>query len=305
LAIQLSQRLLEPSGTLVLETCRALWTLQAIKEKECQLLLQNTETVLLADHDQLESDLTARLAVAGAAADAVRRMNDNDRTKFQQSAQEKRRDIVKRNAWEIRKVLCAQQHVLSLLHVPGFVPVGPTIDPLEMDLQQRVAKFLHSSFFIRSKTGEVKHAAMLKAQLEKLKQQQQLQQQQQQQPQPYSPVPDRGSTAPPMESLSPLPPSAYGGLQHPMQPQQQHGGFGYAEYDMSQLQPQPQPYYGGMMTMMPPGTMPPMMPQQQLPPPPHNMMMMMPSNQQQQPPPPPPPPHSNNNPQFGGGGYYH
>lgn len=172
LAIQLAKRLLTDSGSVVLEVCRALWSLQAMKEQECYHRLEVIDTTLSQEHDRVESELDARLSLAGAAMAAVRQMNDHERQNFQNNAIQRRQQVQTQCAWELRKVLCWQQQILFMLEVPGFEE-GPTVDDATFQYQSLICQYLHSAFFIRNKMGLDPHETMLKNQLKKLMKEQQ------------------------------------------------------------------------------------------------------------------------------------
>jgi hypothetical protein len=61
--------------------------------------------------------------------------------------------------WERRKLLCAQQAVLSKLGIPEFD--GPTVEPYALERQAHVCAYLHSAFYLRSRIGEQAHRTML------------------------------------------------------------------------------------------------------------------------------------------------
>ena len=295
-AVQLAERLLTPSGTLVLEVCRGLWALQGLREKECYRALTALDQTLLEQHERIENELDARLSVAGAAAEAVRQMNARERHNFQTNAQHQRDHLLTHSAWELRLVLCWQQLILEKLQVPGFQD-GPTVDDSSLQFQSLIGQYLHSAFFIRNKMGVAPHEAMIKSQITKLKREQE------------SGggaggggarSPKGGNSPVPLSSMrqhqiSPVPPPAYNlGAPQPMMGRS-HGGYnsGYAPS---------LPTQSGMMTTSG-GGLPMYMPQQHqqqsygMPPPLPNAMMMpqqglppLPGQQHLPPPPPPPPP---------------
>ena len=301
MAVRLVERLLTPSGSLVLEVCRALWAWQGLWEQICgdgalEILDQN----LLAQHEHLENELEARRSVAGGVAEAVRQMNERERHNFQTNAQQQREQIITRHAWELRRVLCGQQLVLAQLQVPGFEE-GPTVDDASLQYQSRIGQYLHSAFFIRTKMGAAPHESMLKSQLTKLKREQESSGGTRSPIGGHSPVPLRH------RPVSPVPPPSYTlGASQQQQQQQTMMGMpvgGYHNGGVGGYAPPPmptllnQPGGGGLPTYMPQppsygGMGPP-------PPPPNaNMMMMMPPPPQGLPPlpghhtqlPPPPPP---------------
>ena len=288
MAVQLAERLLAPSGSLVLEVCRGLWALQGFREQACgDGALEVLDQTLLAQHEQLESELEARLSVAGAATDAVRQMNDRERHNFQTNAQHQREQILTQSAWELRRVLCCQQLILAKLQVPGFEE-GPTVDDSSLQYQSLIGQYLHSAFFIRNKMGAAPHESMLKSQLTKLKREQE-----------GTRSPMGGNSPLPLRHrpVSPVPPLSYnlGASQQqqsmmgmPVGGYHNNSGGGYAPPPMPTTaaglptyMPQP-PSYGmvppanAMMMMMHPQGLPPLPGHHSLPPPP--------------PPPPPLPP---------------
>lgn len=287
MAVRLVERLLTPSGSLVLEVCRGLWAWQGLWEQICgDGALDALDQTLLAQHEQLENELEARRSVAGGAADAVRQMNERERHNFQTNAQQQREQILTRNAWELRRVLCGQQLMLAQLQVPGFEE-GPTVDDASLQYQSRIGQYLHSAFFIRTKMGAAPHETMLKSQLTKLKREQES---------GGTHSPKGGNSPLPLRHrpVSPVPPPSYNlGVSQQQQQQQSMmgmpvggyhngGGGGYAP-PMPTLQNQPggglptympqPPSYGGMvpppmMMMPPPQGLPPLPGHHTLPPPP-------------------------------------
>jgi len=283
LAIPLIERLLETSGSLVLEVCRGLWALQALKEQESHRALAALDKTLLKEHERVESELDARLSVAGAASDAVRQMNDRERHSFQMNAGQRRQNVLTTVAWELRKVLCWQQQILAKLQVPGFEE-GPTVDDSSLQFQSQICQYLHSAFFIRNKMGASPHETMLKSQLRKLKKEQQG---------GGSRSPMGGSSpVPPMRQQSPVPPPAYnlGTQQHQPPPvimqAPPQGAYNYPPPPLQQ-----QPIMGGMppQYMHHPQQYGQQTPMMMGPPPGSQGLPPLPPNQQQPPPPPPPP----------------
>jgi tetratricopeptide (TPR) repeat protein len=168
LALELIQRLLQPSGTVLLEVCRALWMLMALKENLSQKALEKLDATVREELDKMNSRLDERLSVAGAAESAVRVMNDTERSSFQMSCNQQRQHVLNGIAWEFRQLLWVQQQLLTKLNVPGFD--GTTVDAMAMDFQSRVCAYLHSAFYLRKRIGETIHVNMLKSQAERLKQ---------------------------------------------------------------------------------------------------------------------------------------
>jgi hypothetical protein len=290
LAMRVTERLLSPSGGLVLEVCRGLWTLQALKEMEADAAVKMVDNTMLAELDRFEANLEARkLSVAGGAdatRNAVQQMNESERKNFQKTCSDQRQNLLSGIAREFRQLLCSQQQLLNKLNVPGFED-GPTVDASALQLQHQICLVLHSAFYISSKLGSEPFEAMLKGQLKKLqKEQQEGRTLSPVSPQGgYSPVPDRGSPVP-LARHSPLP-RAYGSapvipvqnypyqqqqppLQPVMMPPQDYGGYplpqhpqGYPPQQLLGLPPlptgQPMPPYPGPPPP-PPGQQPPFPP---------------------------------------------
>jgi hypothetical protein len=164
LALLLIQRLLEKSGSVVLHVCQGLWMLTALKEKESQRELEMLDQTLTADVERLESNLEARLSVAGAATAAVAQMNDRERASFLESCQRQRQQLLQSIAWEFRQLLWQQQQILTKLKIPGFD--GSTVDKATLELQASICSCLHSAFYLRTRVGQDSHEKMLKSQEE-------------------------------------------------------------------------------------------------------------------------------------------
>lgn len=259
LALKIMQCLLKPSGTAVLQVCRALWTMTALQEEDASKSLERIDKSMMNEQEKLEATLDARLAVAGAARSAVVQMNDKERANFERSCRQQRQNKWTESAWQYRQLLCVQQQLLTHMAVPGFD--GPTVDAAALDLQARICSFLHSAFYLRSRIGEKQHQAMLKSQAERLKK-----------------IVDD-----PNRSVSPVPPPSMAQQQQPP-PQPQYAP------------PPPAPYQGGAYGAPPPPPPPPMgmgmPPQYQMPPPPMGYSHQGPPppmgyHGQQGPPPPP------------------
>lgn len=297
LAVHLVERLLSPSGGVVLEVCRALWTLQALKEQESWESIVALDKSLVAEHERLESELDARLSIAGAVSNAVSQMNQRERHNFQINAGQQRQHVLNQSAWSFRQLLCWQQQALATLDVPGFEE-GPTVDAAALQLQSQICQYLHSAFYIRNRMGSEPHETMLRSQLKKLQKEQE-----------GCRSPKQASTTnsvPMVRQHSPLPPPSYnshnimtgGNLMMPiMQPQQQHlqqqQQTSYNPYPPQQQPPlQQQPMMMGMHTYAPQGMLygqqqqPPMMmmQQQQLYLPPQLPLPPLPPSQPQPPP---------------------
>ena len=266
LAYRLIERVLDPSGTLLLEVCQGLWALHALKEKKASAAIEMLDKSMKEEMEKMEAALQARLSVASAASSGIEQMNANARREFQSTCGHQRQNLLTGIAWEFRQLLCVQQQVLFKLKVPGFEN-GPTVDGGALDLQARVCSYLHSAFFLRSRVGEKPHVNMLKGHLKSL---------QQARDQPKSPSPVPPSFATHQVALPPLPPPPGYAPPPPQQQQQQQ----------QQLQPMvgmPHPQdYGSYQGQVP------MMGNQAVPPPPPPPPGGPYGNQQQQYPPQPP-----------------
>lgn len=252
MALQLVERVLSPSGSILLEVCRGLWTMQALQEKKATEAVDVLDTTMKAELEKLESSLESRLTVARSAA--VIAMNENARSEFQNTCGQQRQGLLTGIAWEFRNLLYIQQQILSKMKVPGFD--GPTVDPSTVDLQARICSYLHSAFFLRTRVGEEPHVTMLKGHLKAL------QKEQERQP-----------------SNSPIP-SSFASQQRPTLPPQQ----GNYNYMVPQVPFQQQQSVMGMVHH--PVQMHALNNQMQMPQPPGPYR-----NQQQQHYPPPPPPY--------------
>ena len=113
LAIKLIQRLLSPSGGIILDVSRALWMLHGIQEQVSYDTFQSIDQQYQMEYERLESELVARLSVAGVGmSDAVRLMNDRERQVYYHQINQQRNHIVIQTAWDFRLLLCVQQMVL-------------------------------------------------------------------------------------------------------------------------------------------------------------------------------------------------
>jgi tetratricopeptide (TPR) repeat protein len=168
LALQLVQRLLEPSGGVVLQVARALWMWTALNDHQSQVALHGLEETVRQEWKHLQARLDERLSVAGAAEAAVRTINETERSRFQHNGQHQRQTVLNGVAWEMRQLQWVQQQVLSKLLIPGFQ--GTTVDASELVVQARVCSYLHSAFFLRQRIGDAAHETMLKSQQERLQQ---------------------------------------------------------------------------------------------------------------------------------------
>jgi hypothetical protein len=167
LALAVIERLLSSSGSLLLDICRGLWTLTALKEKEAKVSIDMLDKTMLTESERLDANLEARLSVAGAAFGAVQQMNNSERQAFQSTCSQQRQSLLSGIAWEFRQLLCVQQQVLTKLDVPGFD--GPTVDTSTIQLQSNICSFLHSAFYLRKRISDVPHEGMLKSQAERLR----------------------------------------------------------------------------------------------------------------------------------------
>jgi tetratricopeptide (TPR) repeat protein len=167
LALPIIERLLGASGSLLLDICRGLWTMTALKEKEAKVAIAMLDKTMATESERLEANLEARLSVAGAAFGAVQQMNNSERQAFQNTCSQQRQSLLSGIAWEFRQLLCVQQQVLTKLAVPGFE--GPTVDASALQLQSTICSFLHSAFYLRTRIGDKPHEGMLKSQAERLR----------------------------------------------------------------------------------------------------------------------------------------
>jgi tetratricopeptide (TPR) repeat protein len=160
-ALQLIQKLAEPGvGSVVLEVCKALWTLQAVTEEAGASAIDRFDSDMKEQASGLQANLTMRVSVSTAATRAaVQMMNDNEWGAFQVSVQQQRQSLLAQFVWERRKLLCIQQSILSKLGMPEFD--GPTVEPYALDRQAHVCAYLHSAFYLRSRIGEQAHRTML------------------------------------------------------------------------------------------------------------------------------------------------
>lgn len=284
LAVKIVQRLLSPSGGIVLEICRALWMIHGLFEQSQYDTFYNFDSKIQNEHERLESELEARLSVAGTGmSEAVTLMNERERTIFHHQANQQRQQLVNQSAWVFRQLLYLQQVVLCKLDIPGFED-GPTVDAESLLLQSYICQYIHSAFYIRNRMGSEPHESMLRSQLKKL-----LREQEQQQQNGHSPKMNSVKTS----STSPmLQPTTQHQQQYTATPMiQQMQNQPYNAYQQQQVYPQQQLQTQPMMTMVMANGMPqqqqqypqntammysqPMMMQQQ-------SQFMLPQQQQQQ-----------------------
>ena len=105
----------DPSGTMLLEVCRGLWMLTALKEKEAAAAIDRVDQAIVSEMENLDSSLEARLSVAGAASSAVQQMNDNERNAFQQACYQRRQEVLSAVAWDFRNVRKAIGHYYKFI----------------------------------------------------------------------------------------------------------------------------------------------------------------------------------------------
>lgn len=151
-----------------MDTCRALWALQAMKEKKTAQSIDSFDTAMKEELRKLEASLEARLAVVAdeQIKVGVSTMNELQRRAFQSTCSQQRQNLLTAIAWEFRQLLAVQQLVLTKLQVPTFD--GPTVDPNLLELQARVCSYLHSAFYLRNRVGEEPHVNMLKGHIKAL-----------------------------------------------------------------------------------------------------------------------------------------
>jgi hypothetical protein len=250
LALSLIQRLLEPSGTVLLEVCRGLWTLVGLKEKQAKKALGRLDETVQSEMEKMQARLNERLSVAGPAEAAVRQMNETERRGFKANCNQQRQHVSNGIAWEFRQLLWVQQQLLTKLKVPGFD--GTTVDAAALEFQARVCSYLHSAFYLRKRIGETTHVKMLKSQAERLKQIVINNSDAAAAAAAAAPVPSRAhSSVPKTPPRSPVPQHAMGYTTQQQQQQYNMGppqGYGYPGQPQQQQQPQM------MMPSMPPGT---------------------------------------------------
>jgi tetratricopeptide (TPR) repeat protein len=305
LALQLVQRILGATGSVILQTCRGLWMMKALTERVWHKRLNDLDETIKEELETLQQRLDERLSVAGKAEAAVRLVNDGERRAFQENCNTQRQKLLNDMAWDFRRLLWVQQQFLTKLKIPGFH--GTSVDGAELWYQARICSYLHSAFFLRQRIGEEAHVKMLKSQESRLKQLIE--------DQPMM-VATGGTgnrmtgSSPKFSStstrLSPTPMQGGGRLSPTrnspvpnfhMQPPMQGNLPPPPQQVYQRMPPQMPQQYGGMP--MPPGAIPGYPPLQQMYPPPHpaypNMQQMPPNYNpqlpyhQQQPPPQNPP----------------
>ena len=244
LALELNQCLQSASGTILLKVCHALWTLTALTEHHAAETVAQLDQSLKQAHEQREANFANQLATATnpAVAAAVQANLEQNRRVFQTACQEQRQTVVQDVAWQLRRLLCVQQQVLTQLQVPGFA--GPTVEAQVLDQQAKICSYLHAAFFLRNRIGPEPHLALLQAQAKRLQEQQEkerlqlrMESQQQQQPPPPPPVPSGGSH-----------PADHDG--YPSQGGPSPGGLYPSTYPPNQVPPMG--YHGGAYAPPPP-----------------------------------------------------
>mmetsp|Transcript_9238 Transcript_9238/g.17389 ORF Transcript_9238/g.17389 Transcript_9238/m.17389 type:complete len:368 (-) Transcript_9238:107-1210(-) len=156
------------AGT-ILDVCKACWVMSALKEKEARMCTEALDKKLLDDVQRMNTDLEARLSVAGAALAAVQQINANEKHTFVTSCNQQRQYMQALIVWEFRQLLATQQQILTDAGLPEFH--GPTIDSMTIYKQSMICSFLHSAFYLRSRIGDKAHVAMLKSQETRLRNQ--------------------------------------------------------------------------------------------------------------------------------------
>jgi len=248
LALNLNQRLQSPSGTIVLKLCQALWTLTALTEQQTSEALIELEESLKQVHKQREANFAMRMATATTPSvkQAVQSHIEQDRQAFQRACDEQRQKLQQDIAWQLRRLLCVQQQILTQLQVPGFT--GPTVVESTLEQQAKICAYLHAAFYLRNRIGPEPHLALLAAQAKRLEEQ----------------------FAQEFANPPPPPPPPMQQQQQPPPPPPQQGLYGngpppsYPPYNPQQQQQQ-QPTYGHPPPPPPP-SYPPYRPPQQQPP---------------------------------------
>jgi tetratricopeptide (TPR) repeat protein len=164
----LIHRLLEPTGPVLLEVCRACWTMSALTEEQSSNALARLDESVKDELAKLNGRLEERLSVSGAAEAAVRHMNDTERQAFETSCNQQRNTLLHNQAWNFRQLLWIQQQLLSKLNVPGF-EMGATVDETSLKYQANICSYLHSAFYLRKRIGAHAHQKMLKTHADRLK----------------------------------------------------------------------------------------------------------------------------------------
>lgn len=241
MAQKLIHRLLEPTGPVMLEVCRACWTMSALTEQQSTNALSSLDASVKEELKKLKVRLEERLSVAGAAEAAVRHMNTTERQAFEASCNQQRNTLLHNQAWNFRQLLWIQQQLLSKLNVPGF-EMGTTVDETSLKYQAQICSYLHSAFYLRKRIGASAHQKMLQTHADRLKAQlgsvpktrkksrfspplaQSQPQSQTQYNSPYAPqgmgVPPPPPPPPPHQQQYMVPPTGY-----PYPPPQGYGGY--------------------------------------------------------------------------------
>ncbi|KAL7557986.1 hypothetical protein ACA910_021102 [Epithemia clementina (nom. ined.)] len=176
LALNLNRRLRSTSGTVVLKVSQALWMLTALTEHHASEAVAQLDQSLKHAHEQREANFAYRIATATTESivAAVRANIEHDRQAFQQACQDQRQKLLQDIAWQMRRMLCVQQQILTQLQVPGFS--GPGVDADALQEQSKICSYLHAAFFLRNRIGPEPHLALLNAQAKRLEEQQKQQQ---------------------------------------------------------------------------------------------------------------------------------
>ena len=171
LALNLNKRLQSTSGTVVLKVCQALWTLTALTEQHTTEAVVQLDKSLKQAHEQREEHFAMKIATAttNSVLIAVKSSVEQDRQAFQRACEEQRQKLLSDIAWQLRRLLCVQQQVLTQLQLPGFS--GPTVDAASLEEQAKICAFLHAAFFLRNRIGPDPHLALLAAQAKRLQDQ--------------------------------------------------------------------------------------------------------------------------------------
>jgi len=146
-------------GTILLNICKSCWAMCAFKEADAAKALADLDKKMNEGLESLETKLVARETVAGAASEAVKQVNQNERNEFIMTCNFHRQQLLDYHAWEFRNLLYTQQQLLTKVNVPYFQ--GPTIDSMTILCQAKICSVLHSAFVLRGKVGEVAHRALL------------------------------------------------------------------------------------------------------------------------------------------------
>ncbi len=92
------------AGSTMLDISRACWMMTALKEREAAKSVEALDKKLTDDIQKMESELEARLSVAGAALSAVEQVNANERKQFIAMCNQQRQQLQALISWEFRHV---------------------------------------------------------------------------------------------------------------------------------------------------------------------------------------------------------